>query len=110
MRCVCCLALLDYCLVFFFFLMIRRPPRSTQGVSSAASDVYKRQKLFLPGMDFHMLEFRILVFFFFMTVYGDEYLTIGFTYLIEVLFLWFRGILCSRNLSLKTMVDQRFFI
>eukprot|EP00831_Metopus_contortus_P082866 TRINITY_DN9052_c0_g1_i1.p1 TRINITY_DN9052_c0_g1~~TRINITY_DN9052_c0_g1_i1.p1 ORF type:complete len:312 (+),score=34.35 TRINITY_DN9052_c0_g1_i1:75-1010(+) len=33
------------CLVFFFFLMIRRPPRSTQGVSSAASDVYKRQVL-----------------------------------------------------------------
>eukprot|EP00831_Metopus_contortus_P043578 TRINITY_DN3497_c0_g1_i12.p2 TRINITY_DN3497_c0_g1~~TRINITY_DN3497_c0_g1_i12.p2 ORF type:complete len:118 (+),score=25.47 TRINITY_DN3497_c0_g1_i12:91-444(+) len=30
-----------FCL--FFFLMIRRPPRSTQGVSSAASDVYKRQ-------------------------------------------------------------------
>ena len=25
-------------------LMIRRPPRSTQGVSSAASDVYKRQR------------------------------------------------------------------
>ena len=25
--------------------MIRRPPRSTQGVSSAASDVYKRQGL-----------------------------------------------------------------
>ena len=25
--------------------MIRRPPRSTQGVSSAASDVYKRQIL-----------------------------------------------------------------
>eukprot|EP00831_Metopus_contortus_P009267 TRINITY_DN13574_c0_g1_i3.p2 TRINITY_DN13574_c0_g1~~TRINITY_DN13574_c0_g1_i3.p2 ORF type:complete len:104 (-),score=28.73 TRINITY_DN13574_c0_g1_i3:116-427(-) len=30
-------------MVLFFFLMIRRPPRSTQGVSSAASDVYKRQ-------------------------------------------------------------------
>eukprot|EP00831_Metopus_contortus_P070390 TRINITY_DN63866_c0_g1_i1.p1 TRINITY_DN63866_c0_g1~~TRINITY_DN63866_c0_g1_i1.p1 ORF type:complete len:158 (-),score=21.88 TRINITY_DN63866_c0_g1_i1:69-542(-) len=29
--------------MFIFFLMIRRPPRSTQGVSSAASDVYKRQ-------------------------------------------------------------------
>ena len=29
---------------FFFFLMIRRPPRSTQSRSSAASDVYKRQK------------------------------------------------------------------
>eukprot|EP00831_Metopus_contortus_P005270 TRINITY_DN11986_c0_g1_i3.p1 TRINITY_DN11986_c0_g1~~TRINITY_DN11986_c0_g1_i3.p1 ORF type:complete len:181 (-),score=38.51 TRINITY_DN11986_c0_g1_i3:74-616(-) len=31
------------CCGLFFFLMIRRPPRSTQGVSSAASDVYKRQ-------------------------------------------------------------------
>ena len=30
-------------LVCFFFLMIRRPPRSTQSRSSAASDVYKRQ-------------------------------------------------------------------
>ena len=29
--------------VLFFFLMIRRPPRSTQSRSSAASDVYKRQ-------------------------------------------------------------------
>ncbi|VTU52000.1 hypothetical protein AMBR_JPGBJEAN_02785 [Lacticaseibacillus rhamnosus] len=28
-----------------FFLMIRRPTRSTQGVTSAASDVYKRQRL-----------------------------------------------------------------
>eukprot|EP00825_Cyclidium_porcatum_P017280 TRINITY_DN20026_c0_g1_i2.p5 TRINITY_DN20026_c0_g1~~TRINITY_DN20026_c0_g1_i2.p5 ORF type:complete len:102 (-),score=35.55 TRINITY_DN20026_c0_g1_i2:644-949(-) len=26
-----------------FFLMIRRPPRSTHCISSAASDVYKRQ-------------------------------------------------------------------
>ena len=31
--------------VFFFFLMIRRPPRSTLDRSSAASDVYKRQAL-----------------------------------------------------------------
>ena len=30
-------------LYWFFFLMIRRPPRSTLGRSSAASDVYKRQ-------------------------------------------------------------------
>src|SRR5665254_21263 len=29
--------------VFFFFLRIRRPPRSTRVRSSAASDVYKRQ-------------------------------------------------------------------
>ena len=36
--------------VFFFdfvFLMIRRPPRSTQSRSSAASDVYKRQVMSL---------------------------------------------------------------
>ena len=35
------------CLMFvfcFFFLMIRRPPRSTLDRSSAASDVYKRQE------------------------------------------------------------------
>eukprot|EP01016_Furgasonia_blochmanni_P014291 TRINITY_DN17462_c0_g1_i1.p1 TRINITY_DN17462_c0_g1~~TRINITY_DN17462_c0_g1_i1.p1 ORF type:complete len:295 (+),score=76.87 TRINITY_DN17462_c0_g1_i1:3-887(+) len=31
------------CIRDFFFLMIRRPPRSTQSRSSAASDVYKRQ-------------------------------------------------------------------
>ena len=31
--------------------MIRRPPRSTQGVSSAASDVYKRQVLTLATTD-----------------------------------------------------------
>ncbi|CZR83240.1 hypothetical protein CDFC105_43953 [Clostridioides difficile] len=30
----------------FFFLMTRRPPRSTRKESSAASDVYKRQILF----------------------------------------------------------------
>src|SRR5678815_3857302 len=29
--------------IYFFFLMIRRPPRSTLDRSSAASDVYKRQ-------------------------------------------------------------------
>ena len=29
--------------------MIRRPPRSTQSRSSAASDVYKRQALYLAG-------------------------------------------------------------
>ena len=31
--------------IFVFFLMIRRPPRSTLDRSSAASDVYKRQLL-----------------------------------------------------------------
>ena len=33
----------------FFFLMLRRPPRSTQSRSSAASDVYKRQVRVLLG-------------------------------------------------------------
>ena len=32
----------------YFFLMIRRPPRSTRKESSAASDVYKRQMIELP--------------------------------------------------------------
>ena len=35
---------------FFFFLMIRRPPRSTLDRSSAASDVYKRQRRGDPGI------------------------------------------------------------
>ena len=34
---------LSFVFVCVFFLMIRRPPRSTQSRSSAASDVYKRQ-------------------------------------------------------------------
>ena len=38
---LCVLDILDDLL--FFFLMIRRPPRSTLDRSSAASDVYKRQ-------------------------------------------------------------------
>ena len=33
----------------FFFLMIRRPPRSTLDRSSAASDVYKRQAKITAG-------------------------------------------------------------
>ena len=47
LACVLQLLLLCVCRprlsVFFFFLMIRRPPRSTLDRSSAASDVYKRQ-------------------------------------------------------------------
>ncbi len=34
----------------FFFLMIRRPPRSTPIKSSAASDVYKRQPTGAAGL------------------------------------------------------------
>ena len=46
---------------FVFFLMIRRPPRSTLDRSSAASDVYKRQVPFYGVVvacadDFHTLE------------------------------------------------------
>ena len=48
----CCYAsiscdVMSYVVIYtvFFFLMIRRPPRSTQSRSSAASDVYKRQVL-----------------------------------------------------------------
>ena len=42
--CVACTAC-----VICFFLMRRRPPRSTLDRSSAASDVYKRQVNELPG-------------------------------------------------------------
>ena len=35
--------MLAHSYTLFFFLMIRRPPRSTLDRSSAASDVYKRQ-------------------------------------------------------------------
>ena len=38
------MSLLHSCVILFFFLMIRRPPRSTLDRSSAASDVYKRQE------------------------------------------------------------------
>ena len=43
---LCCFLLSLFLFVFcllLFFLMIRRPPRSTLDRSSAASDVYKRQ-------------------------------------------------------------------
>ena len=43
----------------FFFLMIRRPPRSTQGRSSAASDVYKRQRHTIQvDFDDYMLDLK----------------------------------------------------
>eukprot|EP00825_Cyclidium_porcatum_P026759 TRINITY_DN28762_c0_g1_i1.p2 TRINITY_DN28762_c0_g1~~TRINITY_DN28762_c0_g1_i1.p2 ORF type:complete len:107 (+),score=14.93 TRINITY_DN28762_c0_g1_i1:63-383(+) len=37
--------------MFFFFLMTRRPPRSTHCISSAASDVYKRQHYYLSFLN-----------------------------------------------------------
>ena len=41
--CLLCPMFVNSNYLVFFFLMIRRPPRSTQPTSSAASDVYKRQ-------------------------------------------------------------------
>ena len=43
----------------FFFLMIRRPPRSTLDRSSAASDVYKRQDVQCARTD-HLLTVSVL--------------------------------------------------
>ena len=57
--CVCAMVhawLVEYCGVRsrdgqpFFFLMTRRPPRSTLNRSSAASDVYKRQRCNHPHL------------------------------------------------------------
>ena len=42
-----------------FFLMIRRPPRSTQSRSSAASDVYKRQFLDTCLVRFLLSDFEV---------------------------------------------------
>src|SRR5678816_613929 len=41
---------MSWCLLFIFFLMIRRPPRSTLDRSSAASDVYKRQGVYATDL------------------------------------------------------------
>eukprot|EP00825_Cyclidium_porcatum_P035639 TRINITY_DN37398_c0_g1_i1.p1 TRINITY_DN37398_c0_g1~~TRINITY_DN37398_c0_g1_i1.p1 ORF type:complete len:172 (+),score=31.30 TRINITY_DN37398_c0_g1_i1:44-559(+) len=49
--------------IVFFFLVIRRPPRSTHCISSAASDVYKRQGY--CHLDFLCLFFFLSLFFFF---------------------------------------------
>lgn len=68
------------------------------------------QSLFLTGLDFHFIEFRILAFFFWESVIDNPYYTMVFTYLVEICLIWFRGMLASRNLSLKTMIDQRFLI
>eukprot|EP00959_Pyramimonas_sp_CCMP1952_P002069 42483-Pyramimonas_sp.AAC.1 len=38
--------------------MIRRPPRSTHGVSSEASDVYKRQSDMFPAMKQIVLKYN----------------------------------------------------
>ena len=47
----CEISIADRCCWYvLFFLMIRRPPRSTQSRSSAASDVYKRQSSGCPLM------------------------------------------------------------
>ena len=43
----------------FFFLMIRRPPRSTLDRSSAASDVYKRQVMTLARVPLQIVQFPV---------------------------------------------------
>ena len=43
-RLIVCVYVCFFFVFCFLFLMIRRPPRSTLDRSSAASDVYKRQR------------------------------------------------------------------
>ena len=59
-RCVCVIHTSVADAVLFFFLMIRRPPRSTLDRSSAASDVYKRQDLALTRPVWRGGAFRLL--------------------------------------------------
>ena len=53
---------------FIFFLMIRRPPRSTPKPSSAASDVYKRQSSIFPGSQSQLGKL--------LTKYGEQFLIV----------------------------------
>ena len=58
----------------FFFLMIRRPPRSTLDRSSAASDVYKRQgdgSFDFPGFDLSQCLFALAAGHGFDALFGD---------------------------------------
>ena len=64
----------------FFFLMIRRPPRSTLDRSSAASDVYKRQGI----MHSHVLgRFLTIHMNWFWETIGILFKPKGFNYLTE---------------------------
>ena len=68
---------------FFFFLMIRRPPRSTLDRSSAASDVYKRQLLILQKLEIleNQMEFTVRSSYFGI-VYDDLYnASVSYTHL-----------------------------
>ena len=51
------MCVLPQCTHSFFFLMIRRPPRSTLDRSSAASDVYKRQEQGRLGLGARAVDF-----------------------------------------------------
>ncbi|CZR83266.1 hypothetical protein CDFC105_43989 [Clostridioides difficile] len=61
MLCYCELLLLHGCLLCFFFLTMRRPPRSTRKESSAASDVYKRQAKGLPNALSYAIDRKAIV-------------------------------------------------
>ncbi len=49
-----CYVIIIYFIIEVFFLMIRRPPGSTQSRSSAASNVYKRQGVCKASADIFM--------------------------------------------------------
>ena len=51
---VVCVCVVCVCV---FLLMMRRPPRSTLDRSAAASDVYKRQSMYLVGGVFGVSEY-----------------------------------------------------
>eukprot|EP00825_Cyclidium_porcatum_P023135 TRINITY_DN25443_c0_g1_i1.p2 TRINITY_DN25443_c0_g1~~TRINITY_DN25443_c0_g1_i1.p2 ORF type:complete len:123 (+),score=16.99 TRINITY_DN25443_c0_g1_i1:26-394(+) len=77
-----------YCIYscFYFFLMLRRPPRSTHCISSAASDVYKRQPLFCRVTKFLLQGFQIQ--YFSGTAHSCELFLIYVGFRIEVKFIY----------------------
>ena len=70
-------------LFVFFFLMIRRPPRSTLDRSSAASDVYKRQRLNYAAVIFIMSQKELITLprMPYLTTCGKRSMTVSYTHL-----------------------------
>eukprot|EP01022_Parablepharisma_sp_SALTPOND_P016731 TRINITY_DN2524_c0_g1_i1.p1 TRINITY_DN2524_c0_g1~~TRINITY_DN2524_c0_g1_i1.p1 ORF type:complete len:1045 (+),score=62.94 TRINITY_DN2524_c0_g1_i1:73-3135(+) len=60
------------------------------------------------GLDFHMCFLRVLMFWFWDRVLYNKFYAVVFTYLIEKFIWWIREIFVVRNVSNKSLVDDRF--
>jgi len=60
------------------------------------------------GLDFQMVFFRVLVFWFWDRLLDNMFYAISLTYILEKFVWWVRGILVENNLTSKCFVDDRF--